>query len=78
MMSAAVPADLLANWLDTYGSCAREKGARNDCYHGKDSAGRDNGCLKVGWIGRACPHWKPISETELVWLIAAHTVRAVA
>src|SRR6185503_682409 len=77
-VSQAIPAELLAHWLDHYGRCARDNGKQNDCYHGKDGTGHDNGCLKVGWRGRICPHWTPISENELVWLIAAHTVRTDA
>lgn len=69
----AVPAELLAQWLDTYGTCDRDNGKQNDCYWGKDAAGRENGCLKTGWRGRSCPHWTPIAENELAWLIAAHT-----
>lgn len=77
-MSQPVPPELLAHWLDHYGQCSRDKGKQNDCYHGKDAAGRDDGCLKVGWKGRACPHWTPIAENELVWLIAAHTYKVPA
>jgi hypothetical protein len=51
--------------LDIYGTCTRDQGKQNDCYWGKDANGRDNGCLKIGWKGRACPHWQPISETQL-------------
>lgn len=47
--------------LDNYGTCSR--GA--DCYWGHDTMGRYDGCLKTGWIGRACPHWKPIGATTL-------------
>lgn len=46
--------------LDNYGECTR--GA--DCYFGKDAQGRDNGCRKIGWIGRYCPHWKPLGSTS--------------
>ena len=74
-MTRSIPAELLAHWLDHYGQCARDNGKQNDCYHGKDAAGRDNGCLKVGWRGRACGYWTPISGNELVWLIAAHTYK---
>jgi hypothetical protein len=41
--------------LDNYGTCDREA----DCYWGKDAAGRFDGCLRVGWRGRDCPHWHP-------------------
>lgn len=77
-MNPAVPAELLAHWLDDYGQCSRDNGRQNDCYHGRDAAGRDNGCLKVGWKGRGCPHWTPISGSELVWLVAAHTYNPMA
>lgn len=53
--------DLADYLLDNYGACAR--GA--DCYWGKDAAGRDNGCLKVGWRGRGCKHWQPLGATTL-------------
>jgi hypothetical protein len=75
-VSESVPAELLAHWLDHYGQCSRDHGKQNDCYWGKDAAGHDNGCLKVGWKGRACLHWTPVSGPELTWLIAAHTYRA--
>lgn len=43
---------------DNYGSC--DRGA--DCYHGRDKSGRFNGCLRTGWRGVACPHWRPIED----------------
>ena len=46
---------------DNYGEC--DRGA--DCYHGKDSRGRPNGCLRLGWLGRKCPHWHPVKATTL-------------
>ena len=45
--------------LDHYGFCDRE----TDCYWGKDAKGRDNGCNKIGWKGRSCPHWHPLGAT---------------
>jgi hypothetical protein len=77
-VSAAIPAELLAHWLDHYGQCSRDNGKQNDCYWGTDAARRDNGCLKVGWKGRACAHWTPISENELAWLVVAHSFKVPA
>ena len=56
--------------LDHYGYCDRDhptlnQGLWNDCYHGKDVRGKDNGCLKIGWKGRACPHWHPGGIDEI-------------
>lgn len=48
--------DLTDYLADNYGTC--DRGA--DCYHGKDDRGRFNGCLRVGWKGRACKHWHPL------------------
>jgi hypothetical protein len=45
--------------LDNYGECTR--GA--DCYWGKDTRGKRNGCLLTGWLGRKCPHWRPLGAT---------------
>lgn len=33
---------------DNYGECALA-----GCY-----------CLRKGWIGRACPHWKPVKARD--------------
>lgn len=47
----------LADYIaDTYGHCDRE----TDCYWGMDAHGNRNGCLYVGWRGRACKHWHPV------------------
>lgn len=48
--------DLSDYLLDTYGECAR--GA--DCYWGRNAFGQFDGCLKTGWSGRSCKHWKPL------------------
>lgn len=45
--------------LDHYGSCSLGV----DCYWGKDPLGRFNGCNRVGWKGRKCPHWQPTGAT---------------
>jgi hypothetical protein len=52
--------DLAEYLLDNYGTC--DRGA--DCYWGKDAQGNFNGCLRVGWIGRSCKHWKPLGATS--------------
>ena len=56
----------LADYIaDNYGACARG----SDCYWGRDEGGRFNGCLKIGWRGRACVHWEPTTaktEEELI------------
>lgn len=57
--------------LDHYGHCDRTA----ECYSGIDAFGRFNGCLKTGWKGRACKHWRPLgAETfdELRRKTAAH------
>ena len=54
-------------FLDNYGTCDREA----DCYWGKDKNGKWNGCLKVAWKGRACPHWHPLGVTTSGELDAA-------
>lgn len=61
---------------DLYGHCDRDGAKVNDCYWGKDARGHENGCLKVGWSGRACPHWRPLDETNaelFAALVAVHT-----
>lgn len=62
---------------DIYGWCDRDlislgTGFRNDCYWGKDINGRDNGCLKVGWKGRSCPHWHPIDGEQFDAIRKSH------
>lgn len=62
---------------DIYGWCDRDhpalkQGLRNDCYWGKDIHGNDNGCLKIGWKGRQCPHWHPIEGEQLAAIRKAH------
>ena len=52
--------DLVDYITDNYGTC--DRGA--DCYHGKDAAGRFNGCLRTGWKGKACPYWHPTKATS--------------
>lgn len=69
--------DLLEHLLDTYGTCDRDVPARNDCYWGHDAAGRENGCLKTGWRGRACRHWHPIEGNDLVTLLMFHEYHPV-
>lgn len=64
--------DLLEHLLNTYGHCDRDNGKQNDCYWGKDASGRENGCLKVGWLGRACRHWHPIDGEILDRLMGSH------
>ena len=53
--------------LDNWGECTRSPvgNNKNACYWGKDSQGKDNGCLKTVWLGRACPHWKPIEGDRI-------------
>ena len=49
--------DELADYIaDNYGTCARG----SDCYWGTNVAGKLNGCLRVGWRGRDCAHWRPV------------------
>lgn len=62
--------DLAAYLLDHYGECSR--GA--DCYHGADGHGRPDGCLKIGWIGRGCAHWRPGGARTMEELKVAMTV----
>lgn len=40
-------------FLDNYGTCEREH-----------LCGRD-GCLRTGWLGRSCPHWKSLGVRSL-------------
>lgn len=56
-MSATAPTsqEISDYMAENYGSCAR--GAAQ-CYHGP-------GCLKLGWKGRACQHWRPVGWTEI-------------
>lgn len=65
--------ELLEHLLDSYGHCDRD-GNPNNCYWGKDAAGNDNGCLKIGWRGRACKHWHPIDGEPLDFLLGASTL----
>lgn len=58
--------------LDNYGTCDRLTEKRNNCYWGTDNRGNENGCLKVGWKGRGCPHWHPVAGAELQDLIERH------
>lgn len=37
---------------DNYGQCLRGP-----------ACGRD-GCLRTGWLGRACPHWQPVKAKD--------------
>jgi len=60
--------DLAEYLADNYGTCDRG----SDCYHGRDARGRFNGCLRVGWRGRACPHWHPTTATNWDELRSAH------
>lgn len=53
--------DLSDYLLDNYGACDRS----SDCFWGKDAKGQWNGCLKIGWKGRACKHWHPLGVTTL-------------
>jgi len=53
-------ADDLADYLlDHYGTCVRGP----DCYWGVDRHSKFDGCLKTGWKGRGCPHWRPLGAT---------------
>lgn len=65
--------ELYEQLLDLYGLCDRDKPARNDCYWGKDAAGRDNGCLRVGWLGRSCKHWRPADSRQIEAIMKAST-----
>lgn len=58
--------DILEHLLDTYGTCDRDQGKRNDCYWGQE------GCLRTGWLGRRCKHWHPIEGEALDLLIRSH------
>lgn len=64
--------------LDHYGICNRDRPSRNDCYWGKDAAGRDNGCLKTGWRGRGCKHWQPASADIIDRMMACRAPRVPA
>lgn len=66
--------DVLNYVLEHYGHCDRDNGKQNDCYWGKDTAGRENGCLKTIWRGRLCPHWHPVEGETRAALIAMHSV----
>lgn len=59
----------LDSYLRTnYGSCTRG----SECYWGKTKgSNRATGCLKIGWKGRACEHWRPISD-ELLKVLKAN------
>lgn len=70
-MLARTDPDLAAYLLDNYGTCERDRPGRNDCYWGKDERGNYNGCLKVGWLGRGCPHWRPNVAAAYSGLTAA-------
>jgi hypothetical protein len=65
---------LYEHLLDTYGTCDRDNGRQNDCYWGKDARGNDNGCLKVGWLGRACKHWRPVDAQQIEAIMKVSTV----
>lgn len=52
--------ELAAYIADNYGSCARG----SDCYWGKDHHGHFDGCLKTGWRGTACKHWRPVEASS--------------
>lgn len=52
--------ELSAYIADNYGTC--DRGA--DCYHGTDSRGRLNGCLRTGWRGVSCSHWHPVEAAS--------------
>lgn len=64
--------ELYEHLLDTYGTCDRDRPDRNDCYWGKDAAGRDNGCLKVGGLGRECKHWRPANSDVIQAVMRAY------
>lgn len=68
--------DALDYVLEHYGTCDRDAGKQNNCYWGKDGAGRENGCLKTGWRGRDCPHWHPVEGETLATLLAMHHPRS--
>lgn len=67
--------DVIEHLLDIYGRCDRDQPKRNDCYWGKDASGRENGCLKTGWLGRACPHWQPAGAEEIDVIAEVHYSR---
>lgn len=66
--------ELYEQLLDIYGQCDRDRPARNDCYWGKDAVGRDNGCLRVGWLGRSCKHWQPAEADQIEAIMRASQV----
>lgn len=49
--------DMADYLLDNYGEC--ELGSER-CYHGPGPQ-----CLKRGWRGRDCPHWKTLGARTL-------------
>ena len=49
--------DLATYLAETYGECELGSGR---CYHGPGPQ-----CLKLGWRGTACPHWKPTKTTTM-------------
>ena len=53
--------DLSDYIADNYGECVRD----TDCYFAND------GCRKIGWLGRACPHWRPVMARDWDELAAA-------
>jgi hypothetical protein len=66
--------ELLEYLRNEYGSCTRPLGPndRNDCFWGKNAQGYDDGCLKTGWKGAACPYWQPADEDFLDGLCKAY------
>lgn len=45
---------------NNYGECELGSGA---CYHGSAPA-----CLKNGWLGNSCKHWRPTPATTFAEL----------
>ena len=56
-MSTSPDDDLADYLLDTYGECELGSGR---CYHGPGPR-----CLRTGWRGRECPHWKTLDARTL-------------
>lgn len=51
-MAIHLPDDLADSLEENYGECELGSG---QCYHGPGPQ-----CLKLGWKGILCPHWRPL------------------